>query len=134
MSSAAWSTSSASGAWVPAEILVVHGVVAHVVPVHRQLAQKIAPRQILGPVAHDVLAHDEEHRFQVAAIQFVQNERRALQVRAVVEGQQHQALCGRTHRAGGRFTGQRNQIAREGRGEVDRDGPRRANLARFPRD
>jgi len=86
------------------------------VPVHRQLAQQIATRQILGPVAHDVLAHDEEHRFQPSAIQFVHNQRRPLQVRAVVEGEQHQTLCGSVRDRGWRFTWQWNQVARKSRG------------------
>jgi len=73
----------------------------------------------LGPVAHDVLAHDKKHRFQLAAIQFVQDERRTLQVRAVVKGQQDQALCRSMRRGGWRFTRKRNQVARERCGDVD---------------
>jgi hypothetical protein len=83
---------------------MVHGVVAHVVPMHGELAQKLAARQILGPVAHDVLAHDEENSSQLAALQLGQDQRRPLQVRAVVEGQQHQALRGPVRHGGWRFT------------------------------
>jgi len=66
---------------------VVHGVVAHQMTTRGQLAQKIAPRQILGSIAHDVVAIDEEHRFDPATGQLIENQRGSQQIRTVVEGQ-----------------------------------------------
>ena len=80
---------------VLAEVVVAHRVVGDQVPVRRDLADQIAARDVLRPLPLEPPAGDEEDCLQPAAVELVEDERRAAQVGAVIERQQQLARLGR---------------------------------------
>jgi hypothetical protein len=70
---------------------MVHRVVGDQVAVRRDLAYEIAARNVLGTLADQPPAGDEEDRLQAALVQLGQNRGRPHQIRTVVERQQQLA-------------------------------------------
>ena len=71
--------------------MVRERVVRHEVAVRGDLAQQIAARLIPGPRSREAPARHEEDRLQTAAIELLEDERRAVEIGAVVERQQQLA-------------------------------------------
>ena len=66
---------------------MVHGVIADQVAVGGQLAQKIPPRQILGPATHDMVPVDKKDRLQSSSRELFKYQRRSHKIWTVVEGE-----------------------------------------------
>ena len=118
------------------EIMVREGVVGDQVTMGRDLPDEIAALEILGPLTREAPARHEEDGLEPAAIELLEDERRALQVGPVIEREQELARSrGGLELRVGTVTG-RPERHRPLHGTGHRStelGPRRARGAQTPR-